>query len=646
MKVHTTKTTKLNARGTPKTLGFIALLSVLLVGGCSKPIPNEFGEPEKTNWKPVGERMAPSQQFAPIPAPLSWKTMHGDTANSDNLWIAAAPMFELDWTVETGLYIPEGPTFDRDGNLYFSPLQPPEDVSLISLDGATGERRWSIPGELRNSGSGAILILNDPDKAQTDLIYHSTYVRSMAVSTDGNILWETPTGLSLLPLEEGEQDTSHSFGMNYHPQTDSVIGVTLDGHVFAMDRQTGESRNALFRLPGASTPPSDERPADWILNIGDKATDEAFGKLADGRSFFTTIVDVIFGGSGQVTNYFGIDPNTGKIYIAATAPDEEDGQRDQISEYGALYLLDLKKTGDTYAFEIENYATFYGGTGSTPTISADSSRVLVSDSENNIIALDAQLNELWRLDVGEQLAASVAVSPDNHEIYAVTKTNVLKVIDHGSYAELAWKADLDAYKNGDEFNALTPTITANGIVVSIGAGYLYQDQQLMLSVGMGLIDRETGKLRYFAEGREESISVSSVAPDGGFYTANSPVRRAVGRGLLPQLTPALVGGVSRYKPIRRDLLIRDASCAASDRLNNYQVTYTAPSNASDAEKQQILALIQQGSSNISLAVSENSLDDATSQVLIGLLDEAGDALNVGEMAVAQQQALAACLVFE
>ncbi|MBV1882764.1 MAG: hypothetical protein KUG82_14085 [Pseudomonadales bacterium] len=572
--------------------------------------------------------------------------MHGDTANSDNLWIAAAPMFELDWTVETNMYIPEGPTYDRQGNVYVSPLQPPENVSLISLDGITGERRWSIPGEERNFGSGAILILNNPDNTNTDLIYHSTYVRSMAIRTNGDIIWETLTGLSLEPLVDGENDTSHSFGMNYHPQTDSLVGVTMDGHVFAMDRKTGESRNALIQLPGAPTPPSAERPANWILKVGDKATDEAFGKLQDGRSLFTTIVDVIYGGSGQVTNYFGIDPNTGKIYIAATAPDGEDGVEDQISEFGALYLLDLRKQGDTYTFEIENYIAFEGGTGSTPSISADSSRVLVSDSNNNVIALDAQLNELWRLDVGDQVAASVAISPDNNEIYAVTKADIIKIIDHGTYAELVWKADLDAYENADEFNALTPTITANGIVVSIGAGMIHDGKQAMLSVGMGLIDRETGKLRYFAEGREESIAVASIGPDGGFYTANSPVRRAVGRGLFPNLTEPLVGGVSRYKPIRLDLLVRDASCAAYDRLNNHIATYSTSTSASETEKQQIQVLIQQGLNAVNQALLEATLDNLTAQTLTQFLNEAALALQLGQVAIAQQHTLAACSAFE
>ncbi|MCG8670151.1 MAG: PQQ-like beta-propeller repeat protein [Pseudomonadales bacterium] len=634
---------QLKANVKPAALALFS--SLFLAAGCSKPVAKDFEAPEKTNWKPVGDRMAPSSQPAALPLPLSWKTMHSDTANSDNVWIASAPMFEFDWVAETDLYIPEGPTFDRHGNLYVSPLQPPENISLVSLDGVTGERRWTIPGEERNSGSGAILILNDPDTQNTDMIYHSTYVRARAITTDGNILWETPTGLTIEPLAEGETDSSHSFGMNYHPQTDSVIGVTLDGHVFAMDRKTGVSRNALLQLPGAPTPPSDELPAPFILNLGDKATDEAFGKLSDGRSLFTTIVDVIFGGSGQVTNYFGIDPNTGKIYIAATAPDDEDGVIDQVSEFGAIYLLDLKQDGDQYYFEIENYAAFEGGTGSTPSISPDSSRVMVSDSANNVIALDAHLNELWRLDVGEQLAASIAISPDSREIYAVTANNVIKIIDHATYAEIAWKADLDAFKTGNEFNALTPTITANGVVVSIGAGYGTTTQQLMLSVGMGLLDRETGKLRYFAEGREESIAVASISPDGGIYTANSPVRRAVGRGLFPNLTPPLVGGVSRYKPIRQDLLVRDAGCAANDRLENYLNTYTVASNSSQVEQQQIHTLLEQSLVTVPFAEAEGSLSESQGEALETLLEATIDALAQQQITSAQQMAAAMCNTF-
>ena len=51
----------------------------------------------------------------------------------------------------------------------------------------------------------------------------------------------------------------------------------------------------------------------------------------------------------------------------------------------------------------------------------------------------------------------------------------------------------------------------------------------MLHMGMGLLDRKTGKLRYFAEGREDSLAMSVVAADGSIYVAHSPLRRAVGK---------------------------------------------------------------------------------------------------------------------
>ena len=86
----------------------------------------------------------------------------------------------------------------------------------------------------------------------------------------------------------------------------------------------------------------------------------------------------------------------------------------------------------------------------------------------------------------------------------------------------------------------------------------------MLHMGMGLLDRETGELRYFTEGREDSLAMSIVAPDGSIYVAHSPIRRAAGKAMYPELTPDLTGGIARYKPIRLDLLARDGDMTAED----------------------------------------------------------------------------------
>jgi hypothetical protein len=87
---------------------------------------------------------------------------------------------------------------------------------------------------------------------------------------------------------------------------------------------------------------------------------------------------------------------------------------------------------------------------------------------------------------------------------------------------------------------------------------------LMLHMGMGLLDRETGKLRYFAEGREDSLAMSVVAADGSIYVAHSPLRRAAGKAMYRELTPDVTGGIARFKPIRLELLARDAICAENN----------------------------------------------------------------------------------
>ena len=54
-------------------------------------------------------------------------------------------------------------TFDRDGNLYFNPLFPGEEVILVSLDPDTGTRRWDIEGF--SYGGGAPLVLDDRERS-------------------------------------------------------------------------------------------------------------------------------------------------------------------------------------------------------------------------------------------------------------------------------------------------------------------------------------------------------------------------------------------------------------------------------------------------------------------------------------------------
>ncbi|MBW2940364.1 PQQ-binding-like beta-propeller repeat protein [Zhongshania aquimaris] len=577
------------------------LSALAIVVGCwalfntwlSVPVARVFGEANPTSWRPEGPRTPSYLNDDIIPKSTSWYTMHGDLQQSDEMWIAAAPSMELDWVAEPDMFVPEGPTFDNEGRLFFSPLVPKEDVSLVALDAKTGERLWTLPGG--GNGGGAPLVLNNPDIPSKKVVYHSTYSDFWAVATNGKVIWREETKLPEPDDDSREYQPTHQWGVSYVPQADAVIGVTMNAYVFAHDRKTGRPVAPVFRLPGRPTK-ENENANTFPALIVDKAGSASLD--AFGVDHFTRVLQVIYGGTAQVSNAYAVDPHTGRIYIAATARDEIDGRLDGYSDNGAIYVLELLPETDGYRFEIAQTFVFDGGSGSTPALSQDGKRLVVSDEVGNVIALNAHtLVEDWRLNVGDQLVASVAISSDNNELYAVTKKDVFKLIDHGSHASLAWKAELDAYPTSNNFNALTPTIVANGLLIAQGAGVKVGKGHLMSNVGIGLLDRDTGRLRSFAEGREDSISVTTVGPDGEVYTAGSPIRRMAAKALFGDRIPKIVGGISRYKNTNHKLLARESLCAAAYRAKNAADHEDTHPQSAAADKEHVRVLLEQAARN-------------------------------------------------
>jgi len=249
----------------------------------------------------------------------------------------------------------------------------------------------------------------------------------------------------------------------------------------------------------------------------------------------------------------------------------------------------------------------------------------------------------------------VAVSPDNSELYATTRKDVFKLIDNGNSGSLAWTANLHAVDGWPwvnlQSNALSATIAANGIAISVGGGIGIPSGgttgNAMLYVGMGILDRDTGQLRYFAEGREESIAVSSIAPDGGIYTSNSPVRRAVGKALFPALTQDLIGGISRYKPIRLDLLVRDAVCAAQARASNASsLAQPAELDAIHEDIRQLQLLLNQAGNAIATAVDHGDMTQEDAGTLEDLLLQSAGNLTPADLSHAPADLATACAMFD
>lgn len=612
--------------------------------------PKVFGPPAKTQWKPIGARSAGQHNFDIIPEPTTWHAIHVDVANADSVWGVAAPMFELDWVAEPDYFIGTGPLLDNQGNLYFSSnFYHGERVDLVSIDAKTGERRWTVP-ETGAMSMGGPIILNDPQNPGSQIIYLAGPERVMAIRQDGTTIWSKDTGIKI--SDAADTDTVKFQNFNYHPATDSLITITKAGGLFAYSRETGERAAPVGQLPGApAISDKGTKIPGFVTNKVDPLLDNAFGKTADGLSIFSSAVNYLYGGGGVVTNYFSIDPDTSRIYIAATAPDEEDGNADGRSEIGAIYTLNLEADGNGgLAFKLLGRMTFQGGTGSTPALSADGSRVYVSDNDGHVIALDPELSEVWRINVGEPLVGSITVAPDNNEIYAVTANDVFQLIDRGDHGTLNWAAELngfDGYANVDvQSNGLTATVTANGVVVMIGGGKKVLGRTIMLHVGMGLLDRQTGKLRYFAEGREDSLAMSVVAADGSIYVGHSPLRRAVGKALYPELTADVTGGVARFKPIRLDLLARDAICAAGARADNANTLDRATEIAAiNNDKRQIQFLITQAENAIDTAVRDGNMTPEDADSLRDLQAQSATSLASGDLANTAKSLDSACTMF-
>jgi outer membrane protein assembly factor BamB len=606
---------------------------LLLPGaGMAQPVVSAFPPPAPTAWAPTGCRAVRAEDPA-LPGRETWTNMHGDLLGGDEIERVIGPMLFDEWTAEAATYNPTGPSFDRDNNVYFSPLAPHENVVLISVDPSDGSRRWAITGtSAAVPGGSAPMVLDDPDNPGEQIIYLALYDRALAVEPDGTVVWDVPTGLTL-PVDPLD---SVVLGVNYLPQRDAIIGVTNDGHVYALDRVTGTSiLTSVFALPGEPSPDLPLAVPPAALALAEDAW-QVLVDLPDGS--LDTFVNVVLGQDTEVANMYSVDPTAGRIWIAATAPDAEDGTVDGVSEFGALYGLDVVPDGSAFEIVEACHASFAGGSASTPALRADGSRVYMGDNVGKLLSIagtDCTIE--WELDVGQQIVGSIAVSSDNDVVYASSRDFITQVFEQGTAGVAGWQAALDGLFDNlapgqVEFNINLISIGAAGLGFQGGAGVILNNVPFAVAVGTGVLDRETGAVRHFTAAPEETVAVMTSAGDGSLYLGNSPVRRAFAIGLGLSSDP-LVGGITKFGVARHDLLGRDASCAAYSRALNAATYFgTCPDSAAADGGQigQLIAQVSDIASPEALAKGEITASKAAAvDVLLTQAETAIDAFVAG-----------------
>ena len=224
-----------------------------------------------------------------------------------------------------------------------------------------------------------------------------------------------PTGLGAATTP-----AQSAIGLAWVPNADAIVGLTRDGFVFLLDRRTGAPLlPAPVQLPGERTP---RRPMTIPATVlaSAEALLQPLVNFA-GTGGLATVIDVLLGGSSEVANNLSVDARTSRLWIAASAPDAQDGTVDGVSELGALYRYDVVRDGARWALEEVCQRNFTGGSASTPTLGANGTRVYLGDDVGALIAIDAETcGDAWEVPLDSQIFGSVAASSDGREIYAAT----------------------------------------------------------------------------------------------------------------------------------------------------------------------------------------------------------------------------------
>ena len=340
---------------------------------------------------------------------------------------------------------------------------------------------------------------------------------------------------------------------------------------------------------------------------------------------------MLLGGDSEIANNFSVDPRTGRLWIAATARDGEDGQSDGVSELGALYRFDVvRASGGGWQISEVCHRSFPGGSASTPTLGQNGTRVYLGDDVGSLIAVDAEdCSEAWSVPLGSKIFGSVSASSDGREIYASSAVGIFQVFDDGDHGRRGWTAALDVYDippslaNYTGVNLLLVGAGANGLLIQVGAGTRTPDgQSIPVRTGIAHVDRGTGEPRWFTDGLEESLAAMSTGPDGSLYLSHAPLRRAFALA-LGSTTEPLIGGISKWGATRHDLLARDAACAAADRAENALAFQSGCPESARADVDQVGALRDQVATAVAHAVADGDLDRGTGARVARLATQVG-----------------------
>lgn len=334
----------------------------------------------------------------------SWSTVHADSSNSDHVPLAMTTKLRQRWHLLKGAGIWTPPVVAEDGTVYAVTGKGPGHSHLHAIS-PDGKILWQSSAQRSMADLDSLAVISAPVLDEGGDIYIGDGNQLWAFHRDGTVKWVAD--LPVLGV--------HAPFVTAIIVREYVGGVSLDGKVLLLHRNTGERAMPLLDLPGGGSPLGPPIPdALWKDLIDPTIRDQAW--------------EILRGHRYEITNTPAVHPRTGRIYVIGAGTDES---------HGHFYGIDV--AGDS--LKIAFVTKVPAGSGTSPGISPGGER-LYAMAEGQIFAIDADTGQkLWSKDVNGQ-DASPTVGP--HDTVYVLGGQRLVAIE-GANGEIRWQRDYNDF---------------------------------------------------------------------------------------------------------------------------------------------------------------------------------------------------------
>ncbi|MCL6583524.1 MAG: PQQ-binding-like beta-propeller repeat protein [bacterium] len=492
----------------------------------------------------------------PSYAQTSWPTIHRDSRNSDYLPFTTPAHLKLSWHALEDEYsaVLTAVVIGPSGNIYFTTGKEESYGNLHAFD-RQGNELWR--SYLLDNGA----LCSAPLIDRWGDIYLGDSDEFFSFHPDGTLKWKcSPVNGPF---------ASASFTLDSY-----IVGIGASGWVYVFDPEDGHLAAPPLELPGYApgnaykifTPPGLWRD---MISDGDRLT-------------ISDIFNGLLGYQFKIANTPAVNPVNGRIYIAGSIKTALFSSNIQGVFYG-IDFIPPPPHESSGRLQIVFQTPMKPGSGSSPAISADGSRIYVLDNQGTLYAFDADGATIWTLDMKAK-PASPTIGPDGI-IYGVSEGQLYAVKDQGDWGEVLWRMDFAktpiasllsslSYLVEDlPFKVIKPAIQCNSVItasknhlyLTLALGYEFALSEsnlsniyplknyLLVLTPSAKQSRLAPMISSIVEIPDTSESVITVDQDGTVFCAHGSVTSSIAYsmaqrlGFLSPQKPS--GGVSVLVPV-------------------------------------------------------------------------------------------------